>query len=185
LKGLLWAILLVLIGIAFPIAWVIILPLLVLLLIGSVLKAIFTPAKHYSKQNTFTQKFKTSEGDLFKLLVKTISSMGYQIKNADKDSGLIIFNTGASMSTFSGQEASVVVAPMGTDTCDVQINIGYKAQLWDWGEGKKIVDKIFNELKETVPYIDDGDTEDEGVGKEAEGQGIFKTWWNANKGIKN
>jgi len=182
LNRLLWAILLILIAIVFPVAWIIVLPLLVLLIIAAILDTIIAPIRGSSRQNFFARKYYASEEELFKLLVKTISSLGYKLESTDKNSGLITFKTGTSINVISGQEGSAVIVQTGVDTCDVQINMSYRGQLWDWGEGHKIANRILEELSEILPQVDD--ESDNNEEPEETQEGIFKTWWNANKHLR-
>jgi len=179
LNKLLWAILLILVGMIFPVAWIIIIPLLVLLIIAAILDTIITPIKGSSRQNFFVQEYYVSEDELFKLLIKTISNLGYKIEGTDKNSGLITFKTGTSINVISGQEGSVVIVQNSENTCEVRINMSYRGQLWDWGEGYKIANRILNELGEILPQVDDESKNNKEL-DETE-KGLLKTWWNANK----
>lgn len=158
MKGLLFAILLVLLGIAFPIAWIIIVPALVLLLISGILggavHSVLTPLRQYSKKKTHCKRFKACENELFKVLVRSISTNGYKVDNTDKETGLVTFKTGPSLNTVSGHEGSAVIIPKEGGLCDVQINLSYKGQITDWGDGEKITEKIFSTIGETFERIE-------------------------------
>jgi len=159
MKGLLFAILLVLLGIAFPIAWIIIVPVLVLLLISGILggavHSVLTPLRQYSsKKKTHCNRFKACENELFKVLVRSISANGYKVDHTDKETGLVTFKTGPSLNTVSGHEGSVVIIPKEEGLCDVQINLSYTGQITDWGDSEKIAEKIFSTIGETFERIE-------------------------------
>lgn len=181
---LLWAILLVLVGIAFPLAWIIIVPVLVILLLKGFFKTLLSPignySQRYSKQRTFLQKFKVTQEEAFNLSLKIISELGYRIENIDKHSGLIMFKTGMSINVLSGQKGSIIIIPAEDDICSVQVNISYEGQLWDWGEGEKIADKILDGLSKVLTIVEEENDGDDGNNKDTS-EGLFKTWWNANK----
>lgn len=184
MKWLVWAILLVLIGIAFPAAWIIVGPLLVLLILGAILAAIFSPIGRLagSRQNIYTRAYKSTREKLFELLIRTVSDLGHRLENANKDAGLVVFKTRSSLNTPSGHEGSIVIVPIGADTCEVRITMSYKGQLWDGGEGKKIAQNIFDrvEAEEFPEEIQDAD-EKAKVEEADSPKSILREWWEARR----
>ena len=153
MNKLLWAILLVLLGIAFPVAWIIIAPLLVIIVLMAIMDASFAPFQRRSKQRVFTKEFSISDKELFKAMIRTIGELGYKLEKVE-DNRLITFKTKPSISTTSGQEGTAIIVPTGTNVCNVQITMSYKGQLWDWGEGEKIGKKILSKLSETLNTLE-------------------------------
>jgi len=148
LAKLLLAILLVLIGIAIPAAWIFVGPALIIIIVVSVVQAVLSPVSQFLNRRLFTYDFQKSKEEIFDIILKVINENKYYIDSVDKLSGFIKFRTGASLSTTYGQEGTITVVPTGENACTVQINIGYKGQLWDWGEGKIIAEEIFNQVEE-------------------------------------
>lgn len=85
-----------------------------------------------------------------KALTAVIARLGYTIKTADKDNGLVTFETGMSMFSWAGQSLSAHVFEVG-GTVNITIggtmkSHGAQIQLYDWGESAKIARKVFEQL---------------------------------------
>lgn len=156
MKNLLWAILLVLIGFVFPGAWILVGPMLVLLIIGAVLESFIEPIGQLLGLNrsVTSQEFQAEQDELFVCLVRIISSLGYKMEDANKDTGLITFKTRPSINTLSGHIGSVIITPLESGTCNVQITMSTKGQLLDLGEGKRIAQRIINKLNEAIKNVE-------------------------------
>lgn len=155
---LLWAILLVLIGIAFPMAWVVIVPVLALMfvtaILGGAVNSIFAPLVQCFKPGLHRASFRAHEDELFKMLVRAISINGYKIDNVNRETGLVTFKTVPSLNTVSGHEGSAIVIPKSEDICDVQINLSFEGQFTDWGDGEKIANRILETIGQAFERID-------------------------------
>ncbi|WP_213997060.1 hypothetical protein [Tepidanaerobacter syntrophicus] len=178
MENILWAILFMLVGIAFPTTRVIIIPIVILLAVGALFKGAFSSVKYSARCKSFERDFQGKDEQIFASLAKILCSLGYKIELLDKDIKLIVFKTGMTQST-SGQDGSIIVEPAQSETCSVQINMSYDSQITDWGEGENIADKIFNALKKEFLCISPTEDED----KESK-ESLFMSWWNANKNIK-
>lgn len=163
MKWLLVAILLVLIGIAFPVAWIITGPLLVVVIIAGIISSIFGSVGRLgsSRQSTCSRIYKATREGLFEQLLRIVSDLGHRLQNANKGAGLVVFKTRSTVTTPSGYEGSVVAIPMEDGACEVRIAMGYKGQLWDWGEGQKIARAIFRELDKEFTVVIRPEEEDE------------------------
>jgi len=158
-KWLLTAIFLVLVGMAIPGAWIIAGPLLVVVIIAGIISSIvgaFNPPGS-SRQSMATEVYRATKDKLFEALLRIVSDLGHRLQNANKDAGLVVFKTRSTVTTPSGYEGSIVIIPGSDGTCEVRITMGYKGQLWDWGEGKKIARDIFDRLAEVASPLEAGD----------------------------
>lgn len=159
MKWLLAAIFLVLVGMAIPGAWIIAGPLLVIVIIAGIISSIvgsFNPPGS-SRQSMTSRVYRATRDELFEALLWVVSDLGHRLQNANKDAGLVVFRTRSTVTIPSGYEGSIIVIPNSDETCEVRITMGYKGQLWDWGEGKKIAQGIFDRLAEAVSLLEIGD----------------------------
>lgn len=163
MKWLLAAILLVLMGMAIPGAWIVAGPLLAIVIITGIISSIigaFNPPGS-SRQSMATRVYRTAKDELFEALLRIVSDLGHRLQNANKDAGLVVFKTRSTVTMPSGYEGSIVVIPGPKGSCEVRITMGYKGQLWDWGEGQKIARTIFKELDQRFTAVVQPGEEDE------------------------
>ncbi len=100
---------------------------------------------------SIVRNYNTSLEKAFTECVQIIQKLGYKTNQLDKTNGLITFKTGMSIWTFQGQEMSIVILDSGNGVTNVSITgkmhkSGINPQIFDWGEGEKIGNKIFAEL---------------------------------------
>jgi hypothetical protein len=83
-------------------------------------------------------------------LTSAIAELGYTAKTAHTENGLITFETGMSIWSWTGQKLSVHVVDVRDG---IQISIGGSMkplsallQAYDWGESRKIATKVFDQL---------------------------------------
>lgn len=166
MKWLLVAILLVLISMAIPGAWIIAGPLFVIVIIGGIISGItdLLNPRGSSRQSVAIRVYQATKDELFEALPRVIANLGHRLQNANKDAGLVVFKTGSTITTPSGYEGSVVIIPEPEpEGCEVRITMSYKGQLWDWDEGQKIALAIFKELEKefTMLILTKGEEESE------------------------
>ena len=76
---------------------------------------------------------------VFRCVVQAVRDVGYAVGRVDKYNGMIAFKTGMSLWSF-GQDITLVVVDQGK-TCSIDMTSRCK-QLTDWGESKRIGQKI-------------------------------------------
>lgn len=86
-----------------------------------------------------------------KTIAAVVARLGYTLGSADRENGIVTFETGMSMSSWAGQAMSAQVLDMDEETVQVTIGGAGKAhgdqlQIYDWGESGKIASKVFAEL---------------------------------------
>lgn len=98
-------------------------------------------------------KARTFDAPIEKVWEAVVASANenFVIEHSDKDSGILNFHSGISM-TSNGFRCGVVVKKNDDGKVRVQLNTQKKAQLFAWGAGGRIADKFFkgveNYLKE-------------------------------------
>ena len=95
---------------------------------------------------SFSAKFNKADKDLYKTTLKAILNIGYKIESEDKKKLIIFAKTTMSWKTF-GQNLEIKIKGS-------KINLQTRSgQLTDWGEGEKISEKLFNEVKKISKNI--------------------------------
>lgn len=85
---------------------------------------------------------------VFRCVVQAVRDIGYAVQGIDKQNGMIAFKTGISWWSF-GQDIQLVVVDEGDSTCSIDMTNSYQA-LTDWGEGKRIGQKIVKRARELL-----------------------------------
>lgn len=85
---------------------------------------------------------------VFRCVVQAVRDIGYAVQGMDKRNGMIAFKTGMSWCS-SGQDIQLVVVDQGDSTCSIDMTNSYQA-LTDWGEGKRIGQKIVKRARELL-----------------------------------
>jgi len=67
----------------------------------------------------------------------------YRVEQANKESGMISFRSGASMSSFKGQDLSLVLIEV-EGGCKVVVNSEKRDKAFSWGEGGKLQKKVLH-----------------------------------------
>ena len=101
------------------------------------------------------QNYNVPPEKVFVACVQAVQKFGYKIDQLDKSNGLITFKTGTSMWSWQGQEMSIVILDLGNGLTNISIagkmqKSGINPQIYDWGEGEKIGNKIAQELDVTL-----------------------------------
>ena len=100
---------------------------------------------------TITFQYSTTVEKSVKALVAAVARLGYSITSADRENGLVTFETGLSLWSWAGQKVSAHVLEIDANRVQVTIGGTMKAhgaqlQFFDWGEAKKIAKRVFDEL---------------------------------------
>jgi hypothetical protein len=85
---------------------------------------------------------------VFRCVVQAVRDIGYAVQGVDKQNGMIAFKTGISWWSF-GQDIQLVVVDEGGSTCSIDMTNSHQA-LTDWGEGKRIGQKIMSRARELL-----------------------------------
>lgn len=85
---------------------------------------------------------------VFRCVLQAVRDIGYAIQGVDKQNGMIAFKTGISWRTF-GQDIQLVVVDEGNATCSIDMTSSYEG-VTDWGEGKRIGQKIVKRARELL-----------------------------------
>src|SRR5690554_1327043 len=67
------------------------------------------------KTSTYSFKDATPER-VWLACIQAVSNLGYNVLHSDRDSKMLSFNTGRSMSSWAGQDLTVTLAPDGSGT---------------------------------------------------------------------
>ncbi len=88
--------------------------------------------------------------------MKAIKSLGYNVDNFNKETGLITFHTGMSWRTWAGQDVSVLISEGWPSGAEVVVDAQKRMtlQISDWGEGDAIARKLFDKLEELLKSED-------------------------------
>jgi hypothetical protein len=96
-------------------------------------------------------KFNKPKDLVYKSTISAIASLGYKMTYSDKESGIISFESGMSMSSFSGQSLSCTIIDLDENTTNVIIggamkSHGAQLQVYSWGEAEKIAKKVMSKI---------------------------------------
>jgi GYF domain 2 len=85
---------------------------------------------------------------VFRCVVQAVRDIGYAVQGMDKRNGMVAFKTGISWSSF-GQDIQLVVVDQGDSTCSIDLTNSFQG-LTDWGEGKRIGQKIVQRARKLL-----------------------------------
>ena len=98
--------------------------------------------------------YEASCGDLWSVLLKVVAEFGYTISVSDERSGVLSFNTGRSLLSWSGQNMTAFVIEV--DNGRTRLQLGGSAaggptmvsggQLTTWGERGSITRRVFDQV---------------------------------------
>jgi hypothetical protein len=96
-----------------------------------------------------TQEFDGEMGRVFDATVKAVESNWKKVNSSDRAAGTVQFHTGVSMSTW-GEDCTVVLHDLGNGKTEVSLKSKNSAQLYAWGVGNRIADKLFKSIRKEV-----------------------------------
>jgi len=99
--------------------------------------------------------FNISKEIVFNACLSSVATLGYTITYSNKDSGLISFETGLSLSSWAGQQLSCTIIELAEAQTQVILSgtmkqHGAQMQLYSWGEAEKIAKKVMNKIGQTL-----------------------------------
>lgn len=101
------------------------------------------------------RSYQVSAEHLYAAVTTAIAELGYSVKNSDPQSGVVSFNTGMSIWSWSGQDITVTVI-RGSSGSRVALAGGLakrglsKVQVVGWGEKDRVVKRFLDTLDQTV-----------------------------------
>lgn len=96
--------------------------------------------------------YKVPADHLYSALMSAVGELKYKVKEQDPAARSVVFNTGLSIWSWSGQDMAVEVRPLGDDTSqlDLEGTLALKIQATSWGEKKRIAKKLYAKLDSAV-----------------------------------
>lgn len=99
--------------------------------------------------------------------MKAVGLLGYTVIHSDKASGQLSFNTGRSMSSWSGQDLTATVVPAGAGSQLIMGGsiarggnpFGGGSQLGSWGEKGRLIKTFVDTVTEVLPSIPKAQTQ--------------------------
>lgn len=86
---------------------------------------------------------------VFDEAIRALDEMGCRVSDARKAERLINFTTSMSLWSWK-QKGSVLVSEEGSGRCVVSVTTKASFQLYDWGEGKRIANRLYETLAERL-----------------------------------
>jgi NADH dehydrogenase FAD-containing subunit len=95
------------------------------------------------------QVFDGSVDQVFNAAVKAIEKNWKKVKSTDLKTGTIQFHTGVSPSTW-GEDCTALLRDLGNGKVEVSLKSTNSAQLYAWGVGGRIAQKLFKSIQEEL-----------------------------------
>ena len=95
------------------------------------------------------QVFDGSANQVFDAAVKAIEKNWKKVKSSDLSSGTISFHTGVSPATW-GEDCIALLRDLGNGKTEVSIKSKNSAQLYAWGVGNRIAQKLFKSIQDEL-----------------------------------
>jgi hypothetical protein len=93
--------------------------------------------------------FDGSVNQVFDATVKAIAKNWRKVKSSDPSAGTIEFHTGVSPSTW-GEDCIALLRDLGNGKIEVSLKSSNSAQLYAWGVGNRIAQKLFKSIQDEL-----------------------------------
>jgi len=110
---------------------------------------ILTPPGVGSPASQKVQVFDGSVNQVFDATVKAIAKNWRKVKSSDPSAGTIEFHTGVSPSTW-GEDCIALLRDLGNGKIEVSLKSSNSAQLYAWGVGNRIAQKLFKSIQDEL-----------------------------------
>lgn len=93
--------------------------------------------------------FEGGMDQVFDATVKAVEKNWKKVRSADRPAATIQFHTGVSLTTW-GEDCTAVLRDLGDGKIEVSLKSRNSAQLYAWGVGDRIAQKLFNSIQSQI-----------------------------------
>ena len=107
------------------------------------------PPCYSAPASSKVQVFDGSMNQVFDASVKAIEKNWKKVKSSDLSGGTIQFHTGISPATW-GEDCTALLRDVGNGKIEVSLKSTNSAQVYAWGAGSRIAQKLFKSIQEEL-----------------------------------
>lgn len=95
------------------------------------------------------REFDGSMNQVFDATLKAVERNWKTVRSSDRAAGTIEFHTGVSLTTW-GEDCTAVLRDFSNGKIEVSVKPKNSAQLYAWGVGARIAQKLFNSIQDEI-----------------------------------